>query len=162
MTMTSTCTTAGTMMAATAIARHIKHEDDKHSRGTPKAGLYFYFACLYGQRRPTLLHRNTSRSQRELASKQTQAEYQPIDFLSLVRQSHLPQPVFRSSAPLRLSLALALRSFVIPSHLALAHLRAVLLRFQPRLPLPLASLASLVASCFLKVLIAHDLRFPQY
>jgi hypothetical protein len=45
--MTSTYTTAGTMMAATAIARHIKHEDDKHSRGTPKAGLYFYLACLY-------------------------------------------------------------------------------------------------------------------
>jgi hypothetical protein len=42
-----TSTTAGTMMAATAIAGHIKHEDDKHSRGTPKAGLYFYFACLY-------------------------------------------------------------------------------------------------------------------
>jgi hypothetical protein len=45
--MTMASIAAGTTMAATVIAGHIKHEHDKHSRGTPKAGLYFYFACLY-------------------------------------------------------------------------------------------------------------------
>jgi hypothetical protein len=40
-------TTAGTTMAATATAGHIKHGHDKAVRGTPKAGLYLYFACLY-------------------------------------------------------------------------------------------------------------------
>jgi hypothetical protein len=40
-------TIADTTMAATTITGHIKHEHDKHGRGTPKACLYLYFACLY-------------------------------------------------------------------------------------------------------------------
>jgi hypothetical protein len=45
--MTMVSTTAGNTMAATVITGHIKHDYGKHSRGTPKAGLYFYFGCLY-------------------------------------------------------------------------------------------------------------------
>jgi hypothetical protein len=45
--MTMTSATAGTTIAATVIAGHIKHRYDKHSRGKSKAGLYLYFACLY-------------------------------------------------------------------------------------------------------------------
>lgn len=54
-------------MAATATARHIKHEHDKHGRGTCKAGLYLYLPVYYlhtaiiiialkGRQRPTLLY----------------------------------------------------------------------------------------------------------
>ena len=38
--------TAGTTMAATAIAGHIKHGHDKYGKGTPKTGIYIYFAYL--------------------------------------------------------------------------------------------------------------------
>jgi hypothetical protein len=55
--MTMASIAAGTTMAATAIARHIKH-----GRGTPKVGLYLYLPvsttiiiALKGPRRPTLL-----------------------------------------------------------------------------------------------------------
>ena len=52
--MTITSITAGTTMAATAIAGHIKHGHDKHGRGTPKAGLYLYLP-VYTSIRPLLL-----------------------------------------------------------------------------------------------------------
>ena len=130
-----TSTTAGTMIAATAIAGNTKHEDDKHSRGSPKAGLYFAYLYDYSYYCSTTVTKANSTTQERVTQparaclKQTQAEYQSIDFIFLVRQSqsfasspksstllglsmvlvqsHLPQPVFRSYVSLRLSLALA-------------------------------------------------------
>jgi hypothetical protein len=49
-------TTASTIMAATAIAGHIKHRHDKHGRGAPKAGLYLHLP-VYTSVRPLLLLR---------------------------------------------------------------------------------------------------------
>jgi hypothetical protein len=64
----------------------------------------------------------------------------PLGLSIILAQSHLPQPVFRSSALLRLSLALALCSSAPPWQLALSAVASsasgvALLRFRPRLPL---------------------------
>ena len=93
--MTMTSITAGTTVAATAIAGHIKH-----GRGTPKAGLYLYFACLYDHYYycATRATKTNSTVQQQVAKparaclKPIQPEDQSINSLSLVRQSRLPHP----------------------------------------------------------------------
>ena len=78
-----TSTTDGTMMAATVVAGHIKHEDDKHSRRTPRLRSISIFPVyehttlliteLQGQPRSTPLHENV-----ELASNRPKLRISPL------------------------------------------------------------------------------------
>jgi hypothetical protein len=84
--MTMTSITAGKTMAATAIVGHIKHEHNKHGKGTPKACLYLYFAFLYDHYYYCAIRatKTNSTTQQQVAKparacfKPTQAENQSI------------------------------------------------------------------------------------